>query len=109
TRNLGTERTAFAWRVALYAVFAGLLVVVNLVTDHTRIRIGVEDRRSVLSGLAAAWRFIWRHPGHVFMLYLLNGAVFLVVLAIWLLIAPHAGAAGVWRWGAFVLDRKSVV
>jgi len=109
TRNLGVERTAFLWRLALYAVFGCLLVLVNLVTDYTRIRIVVEDRRSVLGGIAAAWRFIRRHPRHVSTLYLLNSAVFVVVLAIWFAIAPGAGSTGLWMWAAFALTQLYVV
>jgi hypothetical protein len=109
TRNLGVERTAFLWRLAFYVVFGCCLVLVNLVADYARIRIVVEDRRSVLGGLSAARRFIWRHPGHVLALYLLNSAVFVVVVAIWLLVAPGAGSAGLWMWATFVLTQLYVV
>jgi len=109
TRNLGVERTAFLWRLAFYAVFGGCLVLVNLVADYARIRIVVEDRRSVLGGVSAAWRFIWRRPGHVLALYALNSAVFVVVVSIWLVVAPGAGSAGLWMWAMFVLNQLYVV
>jgi hypothetical protein len=107
TRNLGVERTAFLWRLAFYAVFGLLLVTVNLVIDYARIRIVVEDRRSVLGGLSAAWRFIWRHPVHVLTLYLLNSAVFASVVAMWRLVAPGAGSAS-WMWATFAFTQVYV-
>jgi hypothetical protein len=109
TRNLGVERTGFLWRLAFYLAFGCLLVFVNLVIDYARIRIVVEDRRSVLGGLAAAWRFIRRHPAHVFALYLFNGAGFLVVVALWLVVAPGAGNAGVWMWATFAFTQLYVI
>lgn len=109
TRNLGVERTAFLWRLAFYAVFGLLLVKVNLLIDYARIRIVVEDRRSVLGGLSAAWRFIRRHPVHVLTLYLLNSAVFVAVVAMWMLVAPGAGSAGPWMWATFVFTQVYVV
>ena len=57
------ERTAFAYRAALYAVFAALLVLVNVVFDYAKIRLVVEDRRSAIGAVGAALRFVRRHPG----------------------------------------------
>jgi hypothetical protein len=109
TRNLGVERTAFFWRLAFYAVFGILLVLVNLIADYARIRIVVEDRRSALGGLSAAWRFIVRHPHHVLMLYVLNGVVFAIVLAVWSVVAPGAGHAGWSVWMAFAFTQLYVI
>jgi len=109
TRNIGVERTAFLWRLAFYAVFGLLLVKVNLLIDYARIRIVVEDRRSVLGGLSAAWRFIWRHPVHVLGLYLLNSTVFVIVVAMWSLVAPGAVSAGLWIWATFAFTQAYVV
>ncbi len=50
-------------RVALYLVFVSLLVAVNLVADFAKVRAVVEDRRSAISALGAALRFIRRRPG----------------------------------------------
>jgi hypothetical protein len=109
TRNLSVERTAFLWRLAFYALFGGCLVLVNVLSDYARIRIVVEDRRSVLGGLSAAWRFIWRHRGNVLALYLLNSAVFVAAVAMWLLVAPGAGSAGAGMWLTFVFTQLYVV
>ena len=53
TRDLTVERHAFAIRVALYVVFALMLVAVSLVFDYARVRAVVEDRRSMLGALLA--------------------------------------------------------
>ena len=48
TRDLTVERNAFLLRMVLYALFGVLVVGVNLLFDYAKIRIVVEDRRSVL-------------------------------------------------------------
>jgi hypothetical protein len=90
TADLTVERTAFVYRVALYAVFALALVVVNVVVDYAKIRLVVEDRLSAIGAIGAALRFIRRQPGAVFGLYALNVIVFLVILGIYALSARVA-------------------
>ena len=101
TRDLATERVAFLWYVVLYVSFGAALVAVNLVCDYARIRMVVEDRRSVVGALSAALAFLGRHPGRVFGLYALNGLVFLSLLAAWALVAPGAGEMGLSMWLGF--------
>lgn len=100
TRDITTERAAFFWRVVLYAAFGAALVVVNLVADYARIRTVVEDRRSVLGGLAAGVAFIGQHFGRVCGLYALNGLVFILVLATWAFVAPGTTGMGLSMWTA---------
>jgi hypothetical protein len=109
TRDLNVERTAFLWRLSLYAIFGAVLMVVNVLADYAKIRIVVEDRRSALGGMAAAWRFIRRHPGDVSLLYLFNSVTFLVVVAAWAIVAPGAGGAGLGMWVAFLATQCYVV
>ena len=90
TRGLDSERVAFAWRVAFYAVFGLLVVAANVAFDYARIRMVVEDRRSAVGGLAAAVRFILRRPGAVAGLWCANALVFLAAVAVW-------AFAGAWR------------
>ncbi len=92
TRELTVERTAFAYRLVLYVVFAAALAGVNLLFDYAKIRMVVEDRRSAIGALAAALRFVRRHPAAVIALYLLNTGTFLLVLGFYYLAAP--GASG---------------
>ena len=62
TRDFTVERSAFLLRVALYVLFGALLVACNLVLDYAKIRAVVEDRRSMIGALLAAWRFVTRRP-----------------------------------------------
>ena len=101
TRDLSVEREAFAWRAALYVLFGALLMAVNVIIDYTKIRIVIEDRRSALGALIAALAFIVRNPGAVALLYAMNAAVFLIAVALWALVAPGAGGAGLSMWLAF--------
>jgi hypothetical protein len=94
TREVTVERTAFAYRVGLYVLFGAVLMTVNLIFDYAKIRMVVEDRRSAIGALNAALRFIARRPGAAAGLYLLNGLVFGVVVALYAIAAP--GAAGGW-------------
>lgn len=100
-RELDVERTALLWRFGMYAIFGALLVAVNLLFDYAKIRAVVEDRRSMVGALAAAAGFIRRHPLRVLGLYAANALLFLVVLAIWALVAPGAGGAGASMWLGF--------
>jgi hypothetical protein len=101
TRSIGVERTAFLWRLLFYAVFGLLLITVNLVSDYARIRLVVEDRRSALGALRASARFLRRHPLHAVGLYALNGAMFVLLLALWSVAAPGVYGTGAMMWLAF--------
>ena len=105
TRNMTAESEAFAQRAALYLVFGLLMVTVSLVFDYARVRAVVEDRRSMLGALVAAWRFVRRRPGTCAGLYLANGLVLLGVMAVYALVAPGAGStdsSGLSLWLAFL-------
>jgi hypothetical protein len=97
TRTMAVERDVFFFRVALYILFGTLLLIVNVILDYAKIRIVVEDRRSVLGAVSAALRFVWRRRGRVAGLYALNSLTFLVLIAIWAAIDPGAnGRARIW-------------
>jgi hypothetical protein len=89
TRDLTSERFAFAIRLALYLIVAALLIACNLIFDYARIRVVVEDRRSAIGAIAAGARFVWRNRGTLW-LYLLNAAVFLVIVLLYATAAPGA-------------------
>lgn len=96
TRDLTVERTAFAIRIALYALFLTLLVAANLVFDYAKIRAVVEDRRSMVGAVLAAMRFVRRRPLATIGLYALNGMAFMGVLALYAVAAPGAGTDAIW-------------
>jgi hypothetical protein len=95
TRDTDVERTAFFWRAAFYALFGALLIAVNVVVDYAKVRLVVEDRRSAIGAVLAAFGFIARNPARVFGLYALNSGTFIVLLLVWMAVAPGGGTA-VW-------------
>jgi hypothetical protein len=96
TRDVSVERTALLYRVILYLAFGAIVLVVNVWVDYAKVRMVVEDRRSALGALRASSRFIMRNTASVFALYLLNLAVFLLVLALYAVVAPSPAGALVW-------------
>ncbi|RPJ70475.1 MAG: hypothetical protein EHM24_15430 [Acidobacteria bacterium] len=98
TRDLTVEREAFGVRAGLYLLFGVLLVACNVLFDYAKIRAVVEDRRSMIGALVAAWRFLRRHPLHAAGLYLLNGLLFVAVIAGYAFVAPGAGTPGWSLW-----------
>jgi hypothetical protein len=106
TRDTDVERTAFLWRAAFYLLFGALLVAVNVVVDYAKVRLVVEDRRSAIGAVLASFGFIARNPARVFGLYALNGAVFVLLLLMWMGVAPGGGAP---IWLSLVLTQVYVV
>jgi hypothetical protein len=90
--DLTVERTAFFYRLGLYAVFAALVLFANLVFDYAKVRAVVEDRRSMIGALSAGLRFVRRNLGAAVVLYVMNSLAFLVVLLAYYLAAPGAAA-----------------
>ena len=86
------ERNAFFW-LALYAAFGACVIAANLVFDYARIRLVVEDRRSALGAIRAALAFIGRHP-RTTQVCALNALTFIVLIAVWAVVAPGAGPQG---------------
>ena len=109
TRDLSVERTAFYWRLLMYAIFGGLLALTTTIFDYAKVRAVVEDRRSMMWALVAAVRFLIRNPLRVATLYAANAAIFLVVVAVWALIAPGAGGAGLSMWVAVIATQCYVL
>ncbi len=104
-RDVSVERSAFFLRLALYLLFGALLVTVNAVIDYAKVRAVVEDRRSMIGALAAGARFVRRNPGAVAGLYLLNAALFVLVLLVYALVAPGAESTGAGLWLGFLVSQ----
>jgi hypothetical protein len=105
TRNLTVERTAFFWRVGLYAFFGLLLVVVNVIFDYAKARAVIEDRRSMIGAVVAGLRFVRRNIGAVATLYVLDALLFVAVIVLYGLVAPGAGTSGVLMWLGFLVSQ----
>jgi hypothetical protein len=108
TDDLTVERTAFLVRLALYLAFGAMVIGTNLVFDYAKVRAVVEDRRSAIGALAGALRFVNRHRRDAFGLFAVNSATFLVLLAVWAMVAPVAPGWGV-LWPGFVLGQLVVI
>lgn len=106
TRNVEREPQALAILAALYTVFGLLLSLVSLAADFTRVRLVVEDRQSVLAGLAAGLRFVrrrfWRSAG----LYAVNLLGLAVLARLWMQVAMGAGGP---ELAALLLTQASLV
>jgi hypothetical protein len=105
TRDFTVERSALLLRAGLYMVFGAMLAATTMVFDYAKIRAVVEDRRSMIGALAAAVRFVSRNPRSVAGLYALNGLAFVVVLALYALVAPGAGTAGLSVWTGLLIGQ----
>ena len=108
-RDLTSERTAALIRLAGYLLFGAVLIFFNLIVDYARIRIVVEDRRSAVGGIVAGARFVRRHVGRVSGLYLMNGLVFVVLVALYGLLSPGAPGAGLAMWATLLLGQVYIV
>ncbi len=109
TRDLDVERTAFYWRVLMYAIFTALLAATTLVFDYAKVRVVVEDRRSMAGALIAGIRFIVRNPARIVAVYLLNVMVFLGVVGVWALVAPGAGGSGASMWMGVIASQLYIL
>ena len=98
TRDVTVERTAFFVRLALYAIFGVLLVLVSIVFDYAKVRAVVEDRRSMIGAIAAGARFARRNAAGVAALYLLTSSLFVALLLVYAIAAPGASSTGAGVW-----------
>lgn len=105
TRDLTVERTAFVIRVVGYTVFFALLGVCNLVFDVARVRLIVEDRRSVIATIVAALDFIVSNFRSTVGVYVANLATLAAVVGAYAAIAPGVGGAGVGMWAGFLIGQ----
>lgn len=89
-----------AVRLALHGLLGAVGAAVGLLVDYARVRAVVEDRRSMIGALVAAFRFAARRPAAVAGLWLLNLVLLALLLAGCSLLAQPA--IGVGRSGPFL-------
>ena len=93
-----TERAAFFWRIALYAVFGACLLAVSMMADFARVSVVGQSRRGVREAMAAAATFLREHAGSAITLYLLTGVLFAAMLGIYVTAEVYGGTRlGGWR------------
>jgi hypothetical protein len=108
-RGVDAEGTVFLIRVAFYLVFVLLLAAANLVFDIAKIRMVVEDRRSVMVALTASWRFIRQNTSAAIGVYVLDAVTFALVLAAYSFVAPGGGGTGAMVWAAVLIGQAYIV
>ena len=79
----GSERNAFFLRVGLYLVFGALLALVSVVADYARISCVRVERVSLVDACRDAFAFVRGHPVAVISVYLLTGALFVLLLTLY--------------------------
>lgn len=109
TRDVTVERTAFFMRLALYAIFGALLVLMNVVFDYAKVRAVVEDRRSMIGAVVAGARFVRRNAAAVASLYVLNGCLFIALLLLYAFAAPGPGSSGAGVWLGFAISHLYLI
>jgi len=109
TRDVTAERSMFFIRVALYAIFGLLLVLVNIVFDYAKVRAVVEDRRSMVGAILAGARFARRNAPAVASLYFLTATLFVALLLVYAMAAPGGGSAGAAVWIGFFISQLYVL
>ena len=93
-----TERAAFLWRIALYAVFGACLLAVSMMADFARVSLVVQARRGVRQAIGAAAAFLREHAGSALMLYVLVGILFGAMLGLYVTGEVYGGTRlGGWR------------
>ncbi len=93
-----TERAAFLWRIALYAVFGACLLAVSMMADFARVSVVVQSRQGVRQAMAAAAAFLREHAGSSVMVYVLVGILFGAMLGLYVAGEVYGGTRlGGWR------------
>ena len=109
TRDVTVERQAFAIRAAGYLLFGSSLVLCSMLFDFARVRIVVEDRRSAIGALIASLRFVRRNFGSIVMLYLLYGALFLLLAGVYAIVGRSGPRSGVQLWTVLLLGELYIL
>jgi hypothetical protein len=79
----GSEREAFLFRVGLYLAFGALLAMVSIVADYARVTCIRAERIGLADACRCALSFVRAHPVAVAAVYLLTGALFVLLLVLY--------------------------
>jgi hypothetical protein len=99
-RDVTAERTALIWTVLASAGIVLLLVTIHVVFTYAKIAAVVEERRSMLLAAVRGLGFVLSYPLRTLGLYLGFGVLTVVLLFVWIWLAPGAEQATV---GAVVM------
>lgn len=105
--SVSTERDAFLARLALYAIFAALLMLLNSVFSFARIAIVAEGERDLMRALTRAWQFVRSCLASVTALYVMFVTVFVVAMIAYGAV-ELAGGSRVGGWRAVVIGQAFI-
>ncbi|RMF56459.1 MAG: hypothetical protein D6748_13485 [Calditrichaeota bacterium] len=88
TRETTDERIIYRYAVIKYAFLWGLIYLVNIIVDYSKVMMVFENHRNILKGISAAFKFISKHLKGVLLLYLLTGLSWLILAFIYGYLAP---------------------
>ena len=113
TALVSTERDAFLIRVFLYVIFFSLVAVVSLIADYARVTAVAGGVTSPAGMIRAAMAFIRAHTMAVIVLYVMTGALFVLVTVAYGVLEIYGGSqVGGWRavaiGQAYVLVRLGI-
>jgi hypothetical protein len=108
-----TERDAFFVRALLYVIFFAVIALVSLIADYARVAAVSGPGRSPFALLGISWTFIRTHLRAVVVLYVLTGAIFVLITVGYGALEVVGGSqAGGWRaiaiGQAYVLVRLAI-
>ena len=109
TRELIVDQLAFLLRPALYVLFTSLLLSFNLLFHYAKVRAVVEDRRSAIGALLAAWRFIRRQPRETIGLFLINVSVFAIIVMLFSSVISNVWTLASGMWTGFIAGQIYLV
>jgi len=105
----GDERNVFLWRVALYLVFGALLASVSLLADYARVATVLAGARTIGDALRTSLAFVRGHRWSVVSLFLLNVALFVLLLVMYgVADRRFAGWRGVALGQAYIVARLGI-
>jgi hypothetical protein len=107
--DMTSERTVFFVLLLIALVALPIFVAMTIVADAARVRTVLEDRRSMLFGLAAGWRFARRAATTLLGTYGLLIATLVLFWLLYALVAPGAQGSGFWAWLAFAIGQIYVL
>jgi len=98
THEFTTVREGIEIRAPFYAIVVLALAVLHLVGAYAKVRTVVEDRRSMIGTVGAAFRFVRRRPFRIAGLLFINVFTMTAVLRLWYSAAPVASDSVVYAF-----------